>query len=77
MARDNEKARKSCEHGPENGKLSATKKDGEATTEEVLGSIVTYTEEEILNTFKDDMASENTNKRRVLVPPCAGYNRGT
>ena len=34
---------------------SSTKQNGEATTEEVPGSIVTYTEEEI-NTFKDDMA---------------------
>ena len=40
---------------------SSTKQDGEVTTEEVPGSIVTYTEEEI-NTFKDDMSSENTNK---------------
>ena len=40
---------------------SSTKQDGEATTEEVPGSIVTYTEEEI-NTFKDDMSSENTKK---------------
>ena len=38
---------------------SSTKQDGEATTEEVPWSIVTYTEEEI-NTFKDDMSSENT-----------------
>ena len=58
---DNEKARKSCEHGPENGKLSSTKQDGEATTEEVPVSIVTYTEEEI-NTLKDDMDSENKKK---------------
>ena len=35
-----------------------TKQDGEATTEEVPGSIVTYTEEEI-NTLKD---SENKKK---------------
>ena len=55
---DHEKAIKSCEHGPENGKLSSTKQDGEATTEEVPGSIVTYTEEEI-NTLKD---SENKKK---------------
>ena len=41
---------------------SSTKQDGEATTEEVPGSIVTYTKEKI-NTFKDDMASENTKKR--------------
>ena len=41
---------------------SSTKQNGEATTEEVPGSIVTYTEEEI-NTFKDDMALENTKKR--------------
>ena len=40
---------------------SSTKQDGEATMEEVRGSIVTYTEEEI-NTFKDDMSSENTKK---------------
>ena len=40
---------------------SSTKQDGEATTEEVPGSIVTYTGEEI-NTFKDDMSSENTKK---------------
>ena len=40
---------------------SSTTRDGEATTGEVSGSIVTYTEEEI-NTFKDDMASENTKK---------------
>ena len=39
----------------------STKQDGEATTEEVPGSIVTYTGEEI-NTFKDDMSSENTKK---------------
>ena len=58
---DNEKARKSCEHGPENDKLSSTKQDGEATTEEVPGSIVTYTEEEI-NTLKDGMDSENKKK---------------
>ena len=40
---------------------SSTKQDGGATTEEVPVSIVTYTEEEI-NTFKDDMSSENTKK---------------
>ena len=40
---------------------SSTKQEGEATKEEVPGSIVTYIEEEI-NTFKDDTASENTNK---------------
>ena len=40
---------------------SSTKQDGEATTEEVPGSIVTYTEEEI-NTFNDDMSSEDTKK---------------
>ena len=40
---------------------SSTIQDGEATTEEVPGSIVTYTEEEI-NTFKDDMSSANTKK---------------
>ena len=40
---------------------SSTKQDGEATTEEMPGLIVTYTKEEI-NTFKDDMASENTKK---------------
>ena len=36
---------------------SSTKQNGEATMEEVLGSIVTYTGEEI-NTFKDDMAPQ-------------------
>ena len=36
---------------------SSTKQNGEATTEEVPGSIVTYTGEEI-NTFKDDMAPQ-------------------
>ena len=41
---------------------SSTKQDGEATTGEVPGTIVTYTEEKI-NTFKDDVASENTKKR--------------
>ena len=40
---------------------SSTQQDGEATTEEVPGSIVTYTEEEI-NTFKDDMSSEDAKK---------------
>ncbi|CAH3046504.1 unnamed protein product, partial [Porites lobata] len=45
---------------------SSTKQNGEATTEEVPGSIVTYTEEEI-NTFKDDMALiENTKKMLSL-----------
>ncbi|CAH3180673.1 unnamed protein product, partial [Porites evermanni] len=44
---------------------SSTKPDGEATTEEVPGSIKTYTEEEI-NTFKDNMASENTKKMLSL-----------
>ena len=45
---------------------SSTKQNGEATTEEVTGSIVTYTEEEI-NTFKDDMAPENTKKSTPLA----------
>ena len=40
---------------------SSTKQDGEATTGEVPGSTLTYTEEEI-NTFKEDMSSENTKK---------------
>ena len=44
---------------------SSTKQNGEATTEEVPGSIVTYTEEEI-NTFKD-MAPENTKKSTPLA----------
>ena len=53
---------------------SSTKQNREATTEEVPGSIVTYTEKEI-NTFKDDMASENTKKS---TPPVAiVLNRGT
>ena len=51
---------------------SSTKQDGEATTE-VPGLIVTYTEE--INTFKDDMSSENTKKS--TVPPYAACNRGT
>ena len=48
---------------------SSTKQNGEATTEEVPGSIVTYTEEEInkINTFKDDMAPENTKKSTPLA----------
>ena len=45
---------------------SSTKQNGEATAEEVPGSIVTHTEEEI-NTFKDDMAAENTKKRTPLA----------
>ena len=40
---------------------SSTKQDGETTTEEVPALIATYTEEK-LNTFKDDMVSENTKK---------------
>ena len=40
---------------------SSTTQDGETTTEEVPGLIATYTEKEI-NTFKDDMVSENTKK---------------
>ena len=51
---------------------SSTKQDGEATTGEVSGSIVTYTEE-IINTFKDDMAPENTKKS---VPLSIILNRG-
>ena len=51
----------------------STKQNGEGTTEEVPGSIVTYTEEEI-NTFKDDMASENTKKS---TPLAIVLNRGT
>ena len=47
------KTRKSCEHGPENGKRKTTTQDNVATTEEVPGSIVIYTEEEI-NTFHRD-----------------------
>ena len=45
---------------------SSTKQNGEAPTEEVPGSIVTYTEEEI-NTFKDEMAPENTKKSTPLA----------
>ena len=44
---------------------SSSKQNGEATTKEVPGSIVTYTEE--INTFKDDMASENTKKSTPLA----------
>ena len=52
---------------------SSTKQNGEATTEEVPGSIVPYTEEEI-NTFKEDMAPENTKKS---TPLAIVLNRGT
>ena len=45
---------------------SSTKQNGEATTEEVPGSIVTYTVEEI-NTFKDDMAHEDKKKSTPLA----------
>ena len=45
---------------------SSTKQNGEATTEEVPGSIVPYTEEEI-NSFKEDMAPENTKKSTPLA----------
>ena len=41
---------------------SSTNQDGEATTEEVRGSIVTYTAEEEIYTFKDDIASEKHEK---------------
>ena len=60
FARDNEKA-KHVNTAQKMASKSSTKQDGEATTEEVPGSIVTYTGEEI-NTFKDDMSSENTKK---------------
>ncbi|CAH3151405.1 unnamed protein product, partial [Porites lobata] len=43
---------------------SSTKQNGETTTEGVPGSIVTYTEKEI-NTFKGDMAPENTKKTYI------------
>ena len=46
---------------------SSNKQNGEATTEEVPGSIVTYIPEEEINTFKDDMASENTKKSTLLA----------
>ena len=45
---------------------SSTKQNGEAITEEMPGSIVKYTEEEI-NTFEDDMATENTKKSTALA----------
>ena len=45
---------------------SSTKQNGEATTEEMPESIVTYTEEE-KSTFKDDMATENTKKSTALA----------
>ena len=51
----------------------STKQNGEVTTEEVPGSIVTYTEEEI-NIVKDDMAAENTKKSTQLA---IVQNRGT
>ena len=41
---------------------SSTQQDGQATTEDVPGSIVTFNTEEEINTFKDDMASENTKR---------------
>ena len=52
---------------------SSTKQSGEAATEEVPGSIVTYTEEEI-NTFKGDMAPKNKKKS---TPLANDLNRGT
>ena len=52
---------------------SSTKQNGEATRQEVPGSIVTYTKEEI-NTFKDDMAPEN---RKKSTPLAVVLNRGT
>ena len=61
FARDNEKAKNSVNAAQKMASKSSTKQDGEATTEEVPGSIVTYTEEEI-NTLKDDMSTENTKK---------------
>ena len=44
---------------------SSTKQNGEATTEEGPGSIVTYTEEKI-NTFKEDMAPKTRKRVRRL-----------
>ena len=52
---------------------SLTKQNGEAITEDEPESIVTYTGEEI-NTFKHDMAPENTKKS---TPPAIVLNRGT
>ena len=47
FARDNEKAKKKTVNTAQKmARKSSTKQDGEATTEEVPGSIVTYTEEE-------------------------------
>ena len=54
---------------------SSTKQEGEATTGEVPGSIVTYTEEKI-NTFKDDMASENA-KKSTSTSNASLADRGT
>ena len=51
---------------------SSTKQNGDATTEEVPGSIVTYTKEE-MNTFKDDMDPEN---RKKGTPLAIALNRG-
>ena len=45
---------------------SSKKENGEATTEEVPGSIVKYTEEEIY-TFNEDKASENMKKSTPLA----------
>ena len=52
---------------------SSTKQNGEASTEEVPGAIVTFTNEE-MNTFKDDMAPEN---RKKSTPLAIVLNRGT
>ena len=52
---------------------NSTKQNGEATREEVPGSIVTYTKEEIY-TFKDDMAPED---RKKSAPLPIVLNRGT
>ena len=52
---------------------SSNKQNGEATPEEVPGSIFTYTEEEI-NTFK---ASENKKKSKKSTPLAIVLNRGT
>ena len=61
FARDNEKAKNPVNTAQKMASKRSTKQHGEATTEKAPGSIVTYTEEEI-NTFKDNMSSENTKK---------------
>ena len=61
FARDTRKQESPVNTAQKIASKSSTQQDGKATTEEVPGRLSHYTEEEI-NTFKDDMASENTKK---------------